>query len=331
MQITLCPDLHLGARIRSFGFEPNGIYKSENLLIDKLRFLIEVINEIQCDLIVFPGDIFDSPKPSLYSFIHAMNAFNQLQDAPTIFISGNHDTPHSPYDANPVKLLVNQLGGVKKYYDSYQLDVFHNCLFQMIGGLTTFPKTIDTDKKAQIIIGHFPISGPKEYQHVTTPEIEEQEKKLFLLGDCHNVFKNENNNQFYAGCLERTNFNEANNTPGFWTISYDEKYKRVSHEKFHPLPSIEFLTIAQSEFDPSLLDFISDSVVRFIGNDSDTAQAIKERAFGFVYQKEIKSKDQPTPIREAKTKTIIECWVDFCKKIKLPKEKKDEGIQLLTN
>jgi len=95
MKIRVLSDLH---------FESNGI----------LQF-----DEVDCDVVVLAGDIFNRHKILNTHTIHALESFKQ----PIIAVAGNHEFYHGwfPNDYMSIKRVVNQAGGYFLELDSMQL------------------------------------------------------------------------------------------------------------------------------------------------------------------------------------------------------------------
>jgi len=338
MKIILFPDLHLGKRIKSFGIDPQtGRYRSETILENKLNLMLIDAYQLEPDMVIMPGDIFDSPRPP----ISAMKVFiEKISDHKydTVFcISGNHDTPTNSSDTNTVKACIDIIDYVTpeqmqtkiKFLENGEFD-YEGIRFQVVGNMVTFPEKIKIAPDIDIVIGHFPTKGPNEYSFIRPPEIEANSETIFLLGDCHSSFHQEN--IFYSGILERTNFNEADNKTGFWVIDYDNFGKKVEVCNFFELPSLDFLTVTDTEFDENLLPMFSNSIVRYIGNNNEYAKILKESSLGFVYQREsTETPFDPIGIKQPDSgySDLDSVWNQFADRIKIGDELKQKVSELL--
>ncbi|MFD0391801.1 exonuclease SbcCD subunit D [Streptomyces nogalater] len=59
-----------------------------------LAEITAIAEDVQPDLIVHSGDLFDSYRPAHKDVLRAMRCLNGLADiAPTVVLGGNHDSP----------------------------------------------------------------------------------------------------------------------------------------------------------------------------------------------------------------------------------------------
>ena len=87
MKVLHTSDWHLGARL--------GRHERHVDHLEALKGLITVAQAENPDLILHSGDLFDSPRPPYLALETGVKALRRLTDiAPTIVLSGNHDSPH---------------------------------------------------------------------------------------------------------------------------------------------------------------------------------------------------------------------------------------------
>lgn len=125
MRIAQCSDAHLG--YQRFGGARSSTRKAD--FIRCWRAAINKTLEWDPDVIVFPGDFFDSPDPdneSLYEAIYGLLRISEAGIVP-LAISGNHDTPKSI--RGHVGSIINEVlessggGGRFVYEDTEVVDV----------------------------------------------------------------------------------------------------------------------------------------------------------------------------------------------------------------
>jgi DNA repair exonuclease SbcCD nuclease subunit len=347
MKIILYPDLHLGKRSRALGIDPGTRrYRSEIILEDKLAYVTDNILRRNPDIVVIPGDVFDSPKPPISAIFTFVKTLDSLMSHHTWVISGNHDTPHTDTESNPVEMCTNIVTAFQPYTNKtsaeshrylhsgnsfscspYMTDVLK---VQAVGGMCIFPEHITIDNDVDIVVGHFPIPGPEEYSFIKPPTLQAPKKTVFLLGDCHSPYRNADGTMFYSGILERTTFNEAKHDTGFWEIEYCQKTNRVTESQFVKMPSLEFLTISDDEYDECLLDAVHESVVRYTGKDNERAKALKENSLGFVYQREVDCIEAPETLTITQDMHRIgDIWHAFAQEMKLDDRTRQQVADLL--
>ena len=317
-KIALLPDLHLGRHINAMGYTDKGKSKSQLLLLRRLIGMIAEVKKQEPDLVIIPGDIFDTPNPDTYSFINFIIILRQYELKNVVIVAGNHDFPKRPKDSNPVEqaaTLADCLPGIEIEYLKNGIVTLNGLSVQVIANSSTFPDSIDIDEGIDVVIGHFPVVGPREYEYIKPPELNSRPGVTLMLGDCHRNYNK--GNIFYSGVLDRMTFGEAESQPGFWLFEFDQKTRK--NATFITTPSTEFTTITQDEYDDSLLPLLKTHVVKFIGSNDDTAQLIRENVFGFIYQKEIESIGEQNPIttidRDSGLQSI---WEQYAAQKKIP-------------
>lgn len=88
LKIGIMPDLHLGvSKFRKMSGLQNAYSKVNN---ESFVEGMNVLNENEVDIIIKPGDIFDSPNPGVES-IYLANSVMESIDIDKIVVGGNHD------------------------------------------------------------------------------------------------------------------------------------------------------------------------------------------------------------------------------------------------
>lgn len=124
MKIGIISDLHLGYR-------QYGLKDREQDFYDQYMKCIEAIIDLDCQLAIFAGDIFDNHKPSpiaISTFAEGLEKLNK-NDIPVVNIVGNHTQLQVKDHFEPDKLFENK-------YNYHILDESHS--FPIIGDIEIY-------------------------------------------------------------------------------------------------------------------------------------------------------------------------------------------------
>lgn len=119
MKIGHAGDVHLGFSAYKHR-TPQGVNQREADVVMAFRRVVDGMIERGVELAVFPGDFFDSSRPSMAIVAEAQRQCQRLDEAGivSLLVGGNHDHPDVGVDGNPLlvvhqscrlsKLVVNQ-------------------------------------------------------------------------------------------------------------------------------------------------------------------------------------------------------------------------------
>lgn len=89
MKLAIISDLHLGKKM--YRTEDGFINKFEKIGYDVFDKNIDIILAEKPDILIYGGDIFDVPNPSILALEKFRAGLARLKDIPSLIILGNHD------------------------------------------------------------------------------------------------------------------------------------------------------------------------------------------------------------------------------------------------
>lgn len=129
-KIAVISDIHLGKRM--YRTEDGNMNKFEKIGYDVFNKNIDVILAEKPDLLIYCGDIFETPNPTVTALFQFKRGLQRLKDIPSIMILGNHDFSfnNKNTDCSSIKLVLNDYDNIIKYAE-YNADyiVYNNILF----------------------------------------------------------------------------------------------------------------------------------------------------------------------------------------------------------
>ena len=120
-KIAQISDCHLGYRSGQFRDNETGINLREQDGYDALDKAIDEIIEAKPDVVICSGDMFHSPKPSIYTIIQCKKILQKLVKAgiPFYNIAGNHDAEDSIREIPANAVIDEPLLGLYSYTEPY--------------------------------------------------------------------------------------------------------------------------------------------------------------------------------------------------------------------
>lgn len=222
IRIAHLADLHFGRR---------HLNRSEGA--DNLRELdiyraghaaAQAICQLQPDLVVMAGDVWDTNHPTSLALRHGYDLHRSLRAAelPVVVIGGNHDTLATQGRPTPLEHLA-------RYFDCTV--VLEQQEVEMAGvRLLCAPyRAVSTglvewdysEEVPNLLLAHATVDVPgfrwaKFDAHLLpASELEEERVALTLLGHIH-IHEQVAPGSFYSGSPERLNWGEIGNQPAFW-------------------------------------------------------------------------------------------------------------------
>lgn len=199
MRFGILPDCHLGiARFRKMLHLQNAYSLINNMVFDQaMNIFKDPANRV--DAAISPGDLFDSPDPSVMSNKIAKRAFNGL-GRPSFIIGGNHD--YSQRDAavecHPFDLLDGNYGGeghIELVYREAKVFDLEDCELTMIPYKCLNPDTfksvyrgkLRSKKKTSILVihGYVDLDGKSEAPEYALPKEVAANYHLVVCGHVH--------------------------------------------------------------------------------------------------------------------------------------------------
>lgn len=235
--------------------------------------LISQVTELNPDVFVFSGDLFDRVNPTNFIRKFAQDQLKKLSQKkiPTYLIPGNHETPRSKGVKNPLTL----------YLDIPSIHVGLAPFQKHVGPYTIagVPFTTTPEKhipplepgRTNILMLHCVVEGAVWGSERFMEYVEETVKPGTLppydyvaLGHIHK--HQEISNMVYSGSLERYDFNEKDEEKGF--IIYDGDPEFVTMPS-RDMRDIEYNCTDKNAFQiteecTSLLTDIEDKIIRLI-------------------------------------------------------------------
>ncbi len=209
-------DLHLGSRFVFAG--PRKAAVLEKNLARSFNGLIDYCNQIEADILLISGDIYDSPSPAPYWRELFRRGIERLSTAKAFGVLGNHDFG---IDAVPVKNL--HLFGTEPdsvYIPELRLWVHGRSFPSMDPGAITNGFTPGEGYNLLCIHGNL---GGKDYNPIVLEELADFD--YAALGHKHQ-FSRCGESVCYSGCIMGRGFDELGEK-GFVSGELDERGPRI--------------------------------------------------------------------------------------------------------
>ena len=228
-KIAHLADLHLG--YSQLGrLTPNGQNQREADFERAALACADYVIAARPDLALIAGDTLHDTRVSNTGLNGAVEFFARLQEAGirTVVIGGNHDEAGAPGRFNALHLLRRH--GVELYLEQASVDIagvrLHLVPFQVLarslrqrGELAAFDFSAELPN-VLVAHGYTMAPGmPSPPEEVMLPDfwLTEPRFDLVCLGHIHRHFQVPGLTKvFYAGAVERRDFGERDETPGFW-------------------------------------------------------------------------------------------------------------------
>jgi hypothetical protein len=220
MKLVHFSDLHLGFR-QYQRQTPTGINQRESDIAAAFRKAIDKTIELQPDLVLIGGDVFDNVRPTNPAIIHAYKQFSRLvemlPDSIIVMIAGNHDRPRTS-ETGCILGLFRALG-IHVIVDEPRRISFPDrdlSVFAIPDGTRPRPK-LDTDPNARynVLLVHDELEGvirkfstiaERATDDLTLSELRAERWSYVGLGHYH-VYHQAAPNIYYSGSLEYVSTN----------------------------------------------------------------------------------------------------------------------------
>lgn len=292
MRIVHVADTHLGysayRRVCEEDCQFKGLNQREVDTYLSFQAFVDRVLELQPDVVLHSGDLFDSVRPSNRALAFALEQLLRLSEAdiPMVIIAGNHSTPRIRETGSAFRLFEHLPNIVPVYRGAYERVT--------IGDLTVhaaphtdgeaFKEMLPSltrcgDTAYEVAMLHAGVVGFKEFR---MNEFNEQivdscylrdDLDYIAMGHFHGNYDIADN-AAYSGSIERFSFAEAGQSKGFLYVDLESRKRKLIELPTRPmidLPAIDALRLdAQSlsaEIESRLNRDLSGSIVRlFVRN-----------------------------------------------------------------
>lgn len=284
MEVVHLSDTHLGYREFHRTDPETGINQREQDVYDAFTTAMERILEIDPDLVVHAGDLFDNVRPTNRAVNIATEQFGRLSQAeiPTVVIAGNHDTPKIVTTGTIMQSLnlLPHTHAVTSDSQSegggYQQIEVGDALVHAVSDASTQQELVDRLDALEpnpnydwnLLVLHAGVqqvqdqvfSGEFNEHHVNSEVIEEDGFDYVALGHYHKRMEvplNADVEARYSGATERFSFNETDYDPGFLRLNFLEG--SIEHE-VETIPTRTFIRIPQIDCEGKSAQAIQDEL-----------------------------------------------------------------------
>jgi len=272
MKIIHLSDTHLGYR-QFHKIDPDtDVNQREQDVYDAFDSAINKIIELEPDLVLHAGDLFDTVRPSNRAVNQATYQFARLsrEEIPTVVIAGNHDTPKMATTGTIMQSL-DQLPGIHavtsdpaKPEGGYRTVELGNLAVHAVADAPVSEQLVERLQAVQpssqadwnILVLHAGVrvlqnqvySGEFNEHYVSTELLESLGMDYVALGHYHKRMSvGERITAHYSGATERFSFNEAGYQPGFLELNLDEEIDITEHTvETRPFVRIDEIDAANS-------------------------------------------------------------------------------------
>lgn len=221
-------------------------------ILNKIKFIWEYASSIECENIIFLGDIFDTVNTSLQYFSGCLSLFKQISDngVSLYTIVGNHDLKYDSMETLPVTPLgILVKSGAIHILDSLTIDdvCITGCHFPI-----NPEKNKNADTIYSILLLHrFYDSGFNEVP-ITKEDVIQLNYDAYILGHDHKPYKTvyvENNRKvpvIRPGSLARNSSEQYNKLRKPRILIFDTDKKKFEYEEI-PSASSKDIFIEREE------------------------------------------------------------------------------------
>lgn len=228
MKFLVCGDLHLTDKSPE-----NRIDNYGKTAIRKFRFILDAAKQEKCDIILQPGDFFDSPTPSYYFFSQIVSVLGEYgYDIPIVTCYGQHDMRYRQKD-NTALYALKQSFREKIYLLSqdhiHTFEAHYTTTIQGAGFGEDVPKP--NPNKFNILITHRMIVDKKLWEgqegfDYAYDFLDKNKFNLIISGDNHNYFVIEGSGRFLINCgsMMRSTITQVKHEPTLIVFDTDKPY-----------------------------------------------------------------------------------------------------------
>lgn len=209
----------------------------EKTVLRKLDFLLQKAVENKVEMILHPGDIFDSPKPSYYFFTKVMKRIKRIHPIWFACCYGQHDLRYRNKDDTALKALALACSG------NIVLDLNDHNFISKIGIYSAgYGEEVPDFMKAygwfKILLTHRMIVYDKLWKSQESFEycntfLRKNKFDLIVSGDNHNSFRYVlgNRSLFNCGSMMRSTIAQVHHKPIFYIM--DTSKGMISLEQYY--------------------------------------------------------------------------------------------------
>lgn len=250
MQVIHLSDTHLGYREYHKIDPTTGINQREQDVYDAFERVVDRILQLEPDLVLHAGDLFDSVRPTNRAVNMATAQFSRLSRAniPTIVIAGNHDTPKISTTGTITQSLdtLPNVHAVTADSSSQQRGYRQIPVGQVLvhaisdapteDELTGWISSLEPDDNYRwnILVLHAGVrslareifSGEFNEHHVDKGLLDRGQFDYIALGHYHKRMEiklSSHTTAYYSGATERFSFNESEYSPGFLRLEFSDE------------------------------------------------------------------------------------------------------------
>ena len=237
MDVIAIGDLHIG-KPQLTGLFGDDIYR---LQMEPVREAFNFAVESSVDKVVFLGDVFDKPQPTVKGLLSLLELLFEFDGkVQTHFITGNHDIesagkPHS-------MSLLQKLSGHNRFQSVFVHDEPYASRWSGVP-VRLCPWGYSDPGKAALCFGHFARPGAVRDNGYFVKDDkdaveDEKERATWIVGHLHTAQKVDRT--YFPGTLYQTNFGEADEPKQFVRIRQagkrrgQTKFKVTSHRVKRP-------------------------------------------------------------------------------------------------
>lgn len=283
MKIIILPDLHLTEKTPK-----NRKDNFEETSLKKLRFILNKAKELEVKLVLQPGDLFDTPKPSYRFYKKIVDVFKKNTETHFFTCMGQHDMKYRTKEDTALKALSSSCENLFLEYD----DNYKNIFITSCSYGEEIPEPEEREDYFTILLIHKMIVGEKKLwegqEDVTWARnfLRKHEFDLIISGDNHAQFEAEYNGRYLFNCgtLMRNGKDTMDLKP--YMILFDTNKKK--YEKIYiPIePAEDVFEIDKIEREENR-DKEMEAFVKGIKNSKKIGLNFKENIFSYIRENEI--------------------------------------------
>ncbi len=252
MRLVHISDTHLGFSAYSKLDPIEGINQREADVYRAFAQAVDKAIELEPDLVVHSGDLFDTVRPQNRAIDFALKQMIKLSRAgiETVLISGNHSTPRLRETGNILRIFehldhvhpVHEPGVTTIAAGDATVHAIPHSVTPSLSDLVTNAEP-SRDSPFNVLVLHAGVIGSKtynmdEFNEQTVPqESVENDWDYVALGHFHR-FAKVTNRAYYSGSTERMGFGDAGQDKGIVEVDLDSHSVRL-----HKLPIRDMLDL----------------------------------------------------------------------------------------
>ncbi len=264
MRLVHLSDTHLGFSAYSKLDPVEGINQREADIYRAFGQAVDKVLQLQPDLVIHSGDLFDRPHPQNRAIDFAMRQLIRLSEAgiDTVLISGNHSTPRLREYGN-IFSVFEHLEHVHPIHRPGRTSLvigdvtIHGVPHSAVPPLADVMERIAPSRETgmNILVLHAGIVGPETYkmdefnEQTVSGESISGDWDYVALGHYHE-FKKVGRAAYYAGSTERMSFREWNQDKGIVEVDLDSNkiaFHKLEIREMLDLPVIDASGLASPE------------------------------------------------------------------------------------